>query len=749
MHSIANRTRILSIFLLICILLAGCGESPQPALDAGISQEEEEEISYHLTELEMPDSEAALMDQLWEDGVWQGEAWQEMNWKYREESSVFWDGGWYLFSHFYVPNLWAVATCVQVLAPPYDHWESYGISHNWPQENSDYRIVENLVGVAEDGVLLEVRYIEEDRRLLEYYHWDGTETPLLEIPENLQGASWSQIEDGFVAAGGSRQLAFFDQEGQEKSSDYLTGRVVGMISDPATGRLFPYGFEREELVLWSGTDGQVISRITDQIGAYDEFVIAISATGEILLANTYRAWLYKEGEDGLQELFTFIDLEYPLDQIYGCAFGEDGSFLFCVGFEGEKYILTAQMREPSQETEKQEITLFTYGDYALQRVVVRYNRQSEKYHVRVISPKNSEEPEDYRRRILLEMTTGGGPDLLTDDILPRGTLDSVTADLEPLDGIVEDMSPFIESAFEAGKIEDKLYGIPIRCYPRALAISRKITTEASWTLEEMMEAVRESEAEVLQEGCNGVDIVMYYGLYDEENKAFIDWEKGESHLTEQPFLELLAFAREYAYTGQYESNEIMECFADGRIAGIELRSTYSGLLNLVRSCFKEEGRLIGYPRESGDGIYMHADMLYMNKSAADKEGTADFLRYLLSEEGQQKYSEYGEFGGMRPFMVRRSVNEQIIEAYQQNVSDPPIQHGGSGGLFWEITALDEEQIEQFWWMMDNAVPDNVPAADLWAMVEEELEPYFNGDRSAEQAAATLNSRVQLYLDERK
>ena len=264
-----------------------------------------------------------------------------------------------------------------------------------------------------------------------------------------------------------------------------------------------------------------------------------------------------------------------------------------------------------------------------------------------------------------------------------------------------------------------------------------------------MEAVRASEAEVLEYGRSGVGIVMYYGLYDEENKAFIDWEKGESHLTEQPFLELLAFAKEYAYTGQYKSDEIMECLADGRIAGIELRITYSGLLNLVKSCFKGEGRLIGYPRESGDGIYMYTGMLHMNRSAVNKEGAADFLRYLLSEEGQQKYSEYGEFGGMRPFMVRRSVNEQVIEAYQQSVTDPPIQHGDSGGLFWEITTLDEEQIEQFRWMMDNAVPDNVPAAALWAMVEEELQPYFNGDRSAEQAAATLNSRVQLYLDERK
>ncbi len=45
---------------------------------------------------------------------------------------------------------------------------------------------------------------------------------------------------------------------------------------------------------------------------------------------------------------------------------------------------------------------------------------------------------------------------------------------------------------------------------------------------------------------DGPSIVLFYGLYDNDNKDFIDWEAGESHLYEEPFRELSEFAREYA-----------------------------------------------------------------------------------------------------------------------------------------------------------------------------------------------------------
>ena len=103
------------------------------------------------------------------------------------------------------------------------------------------------------------------------------------------------------------------------------------------------------------------------------------------------------------------------------------------------------------------------------------------------------------------------------------------------------------------------------------------------------------------------------------NKAFIDWEKGESHLTEEPFLSLMAFAKEYADQGGYPRSEVGERLADGRIAGEQISLVGPEMLQRARGCFNGDEACIGYPRESGSGIYMETGRLYLNRNAGNRE----------------------------------------------------------------------------------------------------------------------------------
>ena len=70
------------------------------------------------------------------------------------------------------------------------------------------------------------------------------------------------------------------------------------------------------------------------------------------------------------------------------------------------------------------------------------------------------------------------------------------------------------------------------------------------------------------------------------------------------------------------------------------------------------------------------------------------------------------------------------------------------GNFHKKEPIDEEQIKQFYYIVENAHPANVKASALYDILDEELTPYFAGDVSAEKAAERLQNRVQLYLNER-
>lgn len=740
-----KRALLTGFFSLICVLAMGCGDTPQPLQNSDTRKpptlgenetDQEEKISYSITEDALPLSEDALTRD-----ILKGD-----NWIAREKESRFWGGSLYRLSDLFEmvdeKNIF-VGACVQVLAPPYEHWESQAIFYQGDDNNNLW--ADALAGVAEDGLLLRMHSNLDEKPYLVRLAQDGSLEVLMEIPGDFANALWyldgGQIQ---VLSGGGRTLTVFDQKGQQESSRNLTGRVTGFLENPQSGEKVWYGFEQEELVLWDKPGGQVQARITDQINQYEDFGIAYSVSGELFLADAGRIWVY-EGQT-VREVYSFLENDYAPQELYGIGFREDGALLALVNQDGKPCLLTAETVPTVDMAEKQEILIvINNANPGLEKLAARYNRESGEYHVRIVCAMKESEPEEYRARVQMEMVAGGGPDLLGDWTVNIGEC-LAQGYLAPLDGAVEERSSFLESAFAAGETNGELYGIPYSCYPYFLAVAPGLKDADAWTLDEMCQAVRNSPAEVLETDTDGVDIVMNYGLHDEENKAFIDWEKGESHLTERPFLDLLAFAKEYADQGRYSRSEVGERLADGRIAGAMIVLSSPEMLNRARACFNGEAACIGYPRETGSGCYMETSRLYLNRNAGNREGAIDFLRYLLSEEGQRQYMEYSSW---RYLPVRRSLVQESLDRYQQNVKDPPTQNYDDKGIYYRLDKLDEEQIETFWRILDNSVPAVFKADDIWSMAEEELQPYFNDARSAEEAASALHSRVQLYLDERK
>lgn len=219
-------------------------------------------------------------------------------------------------------------------------------------------------------------------------------------------------------------------------------------------------------------------------------------------------------------------------------------------------------------------------------------------------------------------------------------------------------------------------------------------------------------------------------------------------------MELMAFAKEYADRGEYSYSEMLEGLADGRVAGQQVVMKSPEDFKTFEMQFDGKVAYIGYPRESGCGIYMEAKSLYLNHSAENREGALDFLRYIITEEGQRKYMDYSSVeqigmvvGSYLP--VRRNLLQECLDRYQRDVKNPPREADFGNGKVVRYDKLDEGEIECYWRILDNAIPAVFQSDEIWSIVDEELQPYFNDMRSAEEAAAILHSRVQLFLDERK
>ena len=559
---------------------------------------------------------------------------------------------------------------------------------------------------------------------------------------------------------GSLEVTQYESNMSEKTDIKLPGRIYGILQAESGTPVYWYG---------TGAGGKFCVKDLQSGEALAEdlalngttFAAALAADGTLYIVDKDGIYLY---EEGLQLLYPLGD-DYPFYKIYGMEISDAGDIHILADMDNSTVLLTFEKQDSPVDREKEVITIaFLLQQRTLEKSIARFNRQSSKYHIETtyIEDPLYGDYADYRNKIKIALSTGKGPDILGSDLVMDAEPYIKNGYIECVDDLVPTGDDYTRAAFESCCFNGKTYGVPYEYSLRFAAYPKdSFKGKKSITIEELMQAVKESDAKILQTGLSGVGIVYYYGLYDDDNAAFVDWEKGESHLTEQPFLELLAFAKEYADTGEYGNNEAELLGKETAFAMSVTMEDFSDWDNAYRN-FNGKADMTGYPRSKGNGYYLAGKELYLNAGSAHKEGAREFLKYLLSEKEQILYAGYDRYAEMEresdgtssqlytgnrcQFPVNRKALDIIVEKKKEE--DKNLYISDEDGNFYKKEPIDEEQIKQFYYIVDNAYPANVKAAALYDILEEELTPYFEGDISAREAAEKLQNRVQLYLNER-
>lgn len=749
-------------FLFCCLgalLFTGCGKAEEET-DAA------DRIYYHIQETAIPDPDEALSSILGQE------------YRIVELDLKLLDGILYRAVNCYQPDDLIVHNFIQVLKTPYREWITEEVSYTGS--------LEGILGGKEERlvVLMHAYPYEKDNRHMYYLAgWEPGKASLERVQDSgMEGGAQDfqgSVEFFATSDGGycsydlwnSSVVTLYDEKFQLKEKKELGKgiRICGLLQEPESGDLLWYGIKNQETGVWRLEDGASVLPGGQSLGTVSaaDFQAAYGTDGALYLADTQGLWRVAEGN--LEEVCHFFDRDYPLTALYGMEALEDGSLILQAECTGEELVLRIEENgEPLPE--KQEITMASIHSSlnSLNIAIAKFNRTNERYHVTTLYPYDEysssltgdhrAEYEEFVNQLQMEIAAGRGPDLYFNLGNPS-TIDpqdmAKNGYLKSLEGVLEDGDAYWTAALESGRIDGVLYGIPYECRLTMATYSEDFAGDRrSWTLPELMEAVRESGAEKLQWGFDGIEIVLFYGLYDNDNKDFIDWEAGESHLDEEPFKELLKFAREYAddkvnIVPNFE--DLAKDVAEGRILAVDnffgtitnwgniWGSHYGSLENI----FQGELSCIGYPRSEGNGIYVTPSMFYMNANSDKEEGVTEFLRYILSDEIQQRINSPYTIGniGTDPWLpVRLSALEKSIEmARERN------EQGKTGNS--SYPALTEEQAVWAHFLIENAQPGNWKVKKVEHIIREELEPYFQGQRSAEETVRILNNRVQLYLDE--
>lgn len=646
--------------------------------------------------------------------------------------------------------------CLYVLDPPYEQWQCFVLSAaDWAIHYADGSIftprLSRIAGAGDDGAYLSVSMG------IVFYDWGGT-------CRLLEGIGTDAVfsDRRLYSAGGTLYAVFsggisadsftsYDENFNPVLSQNLENSLCGMFSSGSESLW--YGFDEEQnLTVWDKPNGTALFSLGSMVSPQFEFLLTRSADGEFVLADVSGIWT-GDGSMSLQKVLSFAENGYDLQELLVLSTNRDGSLSLVVRFEDILSLLTL---EETDAADREEITLVSSDTASLEAVIAAFNRQNDEYRVVLVNPFDSEDIDTFCQQLQMEISAGRGPDLMDTWLIDMdGCIQN--GYIAPLDDIIENPSEYWEVSLEGGKTNGGLYGLTYRFLLSSLFISESLAGGLdAWTLEQMMEAVQKSPAKALQMGLDSMGIVLQYGLADRDNTRFIDYNAGTSHLTEQPFLDFLEFAKKYGdnlYYADTNCEEAADYYQDGMLAALYLTMYQPQELLFASGCFQGKEVLIGMPAAQGRGIYMEPVQICLNSNSSSKAGAKEFLRYLMSTDGQLKFQKNDRIKIKAGFSCRRDVTEILLDEYQEkakkNAEDGWLSTAGLWGISVEQTPLTAEQLEQFWALLESAKPEPSIPAELEAMVREELAPYFAGECSAEEAAGKLDNRVQNYLNEQK
>ncbi len=425
----------------------------------------------------------------------------------------------------------------------------------------------------------------------------------------------------------------------------------------------------------------------------------------------------------------------------------------CAGSNGEKQqdpLPDVTFQPQLNENGREEVRLSTGGlSVTMREIIVDYNKQSDRYEIIPEEFDRTLSYDDQRSRIQLDLAAGEGPDLLSYTALQEVNMSPYAEEGLLLDvtDFLAGEGEFVSHVAEANQLDGRIYGVPYAFSLNTVVTSQEMATDReNWTAEYCMRTAKEKGCTAFikapwgwtkEEG--GMYVLNVLGVGRPGIQLFVDEERGISSFEQPQFQDLLAFADAYADPEPEMSDR-------EKIASGEIFCTAGGIRGFdgfwyYEAEFEGEPVYMGYPSPQGGQHVIMAESFYINAASPHAQGALDFLRYLLTDEQQRRLAVEN-----RCFPVKQELLERMWqEAKEEKIVDAAYE---MDGLYYAARPMTDEEEQIFWEMLEYPVYYQWVNYIWDTIIWEEALPFFHGEKPAEETARAIDSRVQLYLDER-
>lgn len=446
-----------------------------------------------------------------------------------------------------------------------------------------------------------------------------------------------------------------------------------------------------------------------------------------------------------------MDMDVNADYIEYVYALDDGSFLMVyqdyMATDGGTEMFIAKPVDPSTIVEKTELTIATiYTNQDLNEAVINFNRNSEEYRIKIVDYMT--EDWDYEAALTNlqnDIVAGNIPDMIdvssTSNPWRNWVAKEIITDLYPLmeadgDFSKEELLPNIRTAYE---VDGSLYVLPSTVMISGVMVKEKFVEGVeSLTPEVLLELESQLPEGVDLFWYNYQSEVMYNMVYNNMS-SFVDYETGECYFDTDEFKAVLAYAKEQPAEMVWdESTSLPASLAADKVIFNNFSMSQMPDWQFHKFVFGEDVTVLGYGSE-GDGIKLMSNgcALCITEACEYKDAAWDFLKTFVSEEAQTEELLWGI-----P-VTQAGLDNFIYEAQHMD---------GEHGYSWDdvelnITNATDEDVEEFLAIFEKADEVSTQDTAIMAIIEEEVAPYFAGEKSVDEVADIIQSRIDIYLKE--
>ena len=167
--------------------------------------------------------------------------------------------------------------------------------------------------------------------------------------------------------------------------------------------------------------------------------------------------------------------------------------------------------------------------------------------------------------------------------------------------------------------------------------------------------------------------------------------------------------------------------------------------------FGEPISYIGFPTTEGSGSAAYSNFsMAISEESAFKEEAWDFISYFMKDEYQDKVTD--EFPIKLSSLNKKAEEERTPETWIDEETGEEIVETPS---YWigeeeiELKMPTEEECQYVIEFLKNIDYRQKQIEEIKAIIEEDSAAFFEGEKSAQQVADTIQSRVKIYVSEKR